>query len=98
MRRMAFRARMPLKGRVLEPFCASQLRPGPGFFAKLGSEAIQIMKGKSGSLASALALTSCVSIFPTETVVGGSVSTVSDPETNCRAAVARSEERRVGKE
>ena len=40
MRRMAFRARMPLKGSVLEPFWANQSRPGPGFFAKLGSAAI----------------------------------------------------------
>src|SRR2546421_9944990 len=85
---MALRARIELKGSVPDPFCASQSRPGPGSLAKLGSTAIQIIKGKSGSLASALALTNGARIFFKETLVAGSVSTVREPETNCRAAVA----------
>src|SRR5438105_12005979 len=88
MRRIALRARMPLKGTVDEPLFASQSSPGPGFFANTGSAAIQIMKGNKGSLASALALTSGDRTGPGEMRLGGSVSTVKEPEVSWRAAVA----------
>src|SRR5437660_8645830 len=88
MRRMALRERMPLKGIVDPPLLASQSSPGPGFFANAGSAAIQVMNGKRGSFASALLLMSLVITRAGETLVGGWVSTVSDPDTSWRAAVA----------
>src|ERR1043166_4395316 len=91
MRRIVFLVSLALKGKVAGPLSESHFRLSCGCCAMRGSDAIQIMKGSNGSLASAEDLANAARMGPGFMPASSpdrGVLTVSEPETNSRMAVA----------